>query len=114
MPLQLPDRLVHQHHCDAVLAPAVAGLFLLDWRLGLVALCVLPPGILITRWFQRRSHAAFTEVRTRIATVTAQLAESVSGMAVIQAFNRERAFQDEFDGMNEANRQAKAALLGAE
>ena len=88
------------------LVAAVAGLFLLDWRLGLVALCVLPPGILITRWFQRRSHAAFTEVRTRIATVTAQLAESVSGMAVIQAFNRERAFQDEFDGMNEANRQA--------
>jgi len=88
------------------LLAAVAGLFLLDWRLGLVALCVLPPGILITRWFQRRSHAAFTEVRTRIATVTAQLAESVSGMAVIQAFNRERAFQDEFDGMNEANRQA--------
>ena len=88
------------------LVAAVVGLFLLDWRLGLVALCVLPPGILITRWFQRRSHAAFTEVRTRIATVTAQLAESVSGMAVIQAFNRERAFQDEFDGMNEANRQA--------
>ena len=88
------------------LLAAIGGLFLLDWRLGLVALCVLPPGILVTRWFQRRSHVAFTDVRTRIATVTAQLAESVSGMAVIQAFNRERAFQAEFDGMNEANRKA--------
>ena len=88
------------------LLAAIAGLFLLDWRLGLVALCVLPPGILVTRWFQRRSHVAFTEVRTRISTLTAQLAESVSGMAVIQAFNRERAFQTEFDGMNEANRRA--------
>ena len=88
------------------LLAAIAGLFLLDWRLGLVALCVLPPGILVTRWFQRRSHVAFTDVRTKIATVTAQLAESVSGMAVIQAFNRERAFQAEFDGMNEANRKA--------
>jgi ABC-type multidrug transport system fused ATPase/permease subunit len=88
------------------LVAAIAGLFLLDWRLGLVALCVLPPGILVTRWFQRRSHVAFTDVRTRIAAVTAQLAESVSGMAVIQAFNRERAFQREFDGLNEANRQA--------
>ena len=88
------------------LVAAVAGLFLLDWRLGLVALCVLPPGILVTRWFQRRSHAAFSEVRTRIAAVTAQLAESVSGMAVIQAFNRERAFQAEFAGLNESNRQA--------
>ncbi|HSO02797.1 MAG TPA: ABC transporter ATP-binding protein, partial [Gaiellaceae bacterium] len=88
------------------LVAAVAGLFLLDWRLGLVALCILPPAIVITRWFQRVSHAAASEVRTRIAIVTAQLAESVAGMAVIQAFNRERAFQAEFDGLNEENRVA--------
>ena len=75
------------------LVAAIGGLFLLDWRLGLVALLVLPPGLLITRWFQRRSHAAFTDVRTRIAAVTAQLAESVAGMAVVQAFNQERTFQ---------------------
>ena len=86
------------------LLAAVGGLFLLDWRLGLVALCILPPGILITRWFQRVSHVAAADVRTRIAIVTAQLAESVAGMAVIQAFNRERAFQAEFDGLNEENR----------
>ncbi len=61
------------------LVAAVGGLFLLDWRLGLVALLVLPPGMLVTRWFQRRSHAAFSDVRTRIAAVTAQLAESVAG-----------------------------------
>ncbi len=86
------------------LVAAIGGLFLLDWRLGLVALLVLPPGILVTRWFQRTSHAAFADVRTRIAAVTAQLAESVSGMAVVQAFNRENAFQREFAGLNEANR----------
>jgi len=88
------------------LTAAVIGLFLLDWRLGLVALIVLPPGIVCTRWFQKRSHTAFTDVRTRIAAMTAQLAESVSGMAVIQAFNRERAFQHEFDALNEDNREA--------
>jgi ABC-type multidrug transport system fused ATPase/permease subunit len=88
------------------LVAAIGGLFLLDWRLGLVALLVLPPGMLITRWFQRTSHAAFTDVRTRIAAVTAQLAESVAGMAVVQAFNRERAFQREFEELNEANRVA--------
>jgi len=92
------------------LVAAVAGLFLLDWRLGLVALCILPPAIVITRWFQRVSHAAASEVRTRIAIVTAQLAESVAGMAVIQAFNRERAFQAEFDGLNEENRVANVRV----
>jgi ABC-type multidrug transport system fused ATPase/permease subunit len=86
------------------LVAAIGGLFLLDWRLGLVALLVLPPGMLITRWFQRSSHAAFSDVRTRIAAVTAQLAESVAGMAVVQAFSRERAFQREFEELNEANR----------
>jgi ABC-type multidrug transport system fused ATPase/permease subunit len=86
------------------LVAAIGGLFLLDWRLGLVALLVLPPGMLTTRWFQRNSHAAFSDVRTRISAVTAQLAESVAGMAVVQAFNRERAFQREFEELNEANR----------
>jgi ABC-type multidrug transport system fused ATPase/permease subunit len=88
------------------LIAAVIWLFVLDWRLGLVALLVLPPGIAVTRWFQHRSHAAFSDVRTRIAAVTAQLAESVAGMAVVQAFNRERTFQHEFEALNEANRRS--------
>ena len=86
------------------LVAAIGGLFYLDWRLGIVALVVLPPGVILTRWFQTTSHVAFADVRTRIAAVTAQLAESVSGMAVVQAFSRERAFQTEFADLNEANR----------
>jgi ABC-type multidrug transport system fused ATPase/permease subunit len=82
---------------------AVIGLFVLDWRLGLVALVILPPVLVLTRWFQVRSHAAFLEVRNTISGMTAQIAESVAGMAVIQAFNRERAFLKEFDEANTAN-----------
>ncbi len=85
------------------LIAAVVGLFVLDWRLGLVALIILPPTLVLTRWFQVRSHAAFLEVRNTISGMTAQIAESVSGMAVIQAFNRERAFLNEFDEANTAN-----------
>jgi ABC-type multidrug transport system fused ATPase/permease subunit len=86
------------------LCAAVVGLFVLDWRLGLVALVILPPALVLARWFQVRSHAAFLRVRETIAAMTAQIAESVSGMAVIQAFNRERAFLAEFDAANDANR----------
>jgi ABC-type multidrug transport system fused ATPase/permease subunit len=86
-----------------MLLAAIVGLFVLDWRLGLVALVVLPPGLVVTRWFQKRSHEAFTDVRTRISALTAQIAESVAGMAVVQAFNRERAFQAEFDELNADN-----------
>jgi ABC-type multidrug transport system fused ATPase/permease subunit len=89
-----------------MLSAAIVGLFILDWRLGLVALVVLPPGIVVTRWFQRRSHAAQSDVRTKISALTAQIAESVAGMAIVQAFNRERAFQGEFDELNAAKRQS--------
>jgi ABC-type multidrug transport system fused ATPase/permease subunit len=85
------------------LVAAVIGLFILDWRLGLVALVILPPTLVLTRWFQVRSHAAFLEVRNTISGMTAQIAESVAGMAVVQAFNRERAFLAEFDEANKAN-----------
>ena len=92
---------------NIVLLPAaVIALFVNDWRLGLVALVVLPPALVLTRWFQVRSAAAQLEVRNRIAAVTAQVAESLAGMAVVQAFNRERAFQAEFDELNGANRAA--------
>jgi ATP-binding cassette, subfamily B, bacterial len=86
------------------LVAAVCGLFILDWRLGGVALVILPPAIVLTRTFQVKSHAGFLRVRETIAALTAQIAESVSGMAVIQAFGRERAFLDEFDEANDANR----------
>jgi len=98
-----------------MLIAAVVGLFVLDWRLGLVALVILPPTFVLTRWFQVRSHSAFLRVRETIAAMTAQIAESVSGMAVIQAFNRESAFKREFDVVNDANLESnrRAQLLNS-
>jgi ATP-binding cassette subfamily B protein len=94
---------------NVILLPtAVAALLIADWRLGLIAFCVLPPAL--TRWFQKVSHPANVEQRNRIAAVTAQIAESVAGMAVVQAFNRERRFQAEFDELNDANR-AQATVV---
>ena len=90
---------------NVILLPAaVAALLIADWRLGLIAFVVLPPALILSRWFQRVSHTANVEYRNTIAAVTAQIAESVAGMAVVQAFNRERRFQAEFDGLNDANR----------
>ncbi len=90
---------------NVVLLPTtVFVLFIVDWRLGLVAMVILPPTLVLTRWFQRKSAVAQLDVRNRIAAVTAQVAESVSGMAIIQAFNRERQFQSQFDELNGENR----------
>jgi ABC-type multidrug transport system fused ATPase/permease subunit len=85
---------------------AIIALFAVDWRLALVALTVMPPALLFSRWFQVRSTVAFGEVRNRIAAVTAQMAESLAGMAVIQAFNREDSFREAFRESNEQNQKA--------
>jgi ABC-type multidrug transport system fused ATPase/permease subunit len=92
---------------NTVLLPAaITALFINDWRLGMIALVVLPPALVITRRFQRRSAAAQLEVRNRIAGVTAQIAESVAGMAVVQSFRREQPFRARFDELNLENRDA--------
>jgi ATP-binding cassette subfamily B protein len=91
---------------NVILLPAaLIALFIADWRLGLVVLAVIPPAFILTRWFQQTSHVALIETRNRIAAVTAQIAESVAGMAVVQAFNREQTFQRQFDELNVANRE---------
>ena len=91
---------------NVVLLPAaIAALLIADWRLGLVVFAVVPPALALSRWFQRTSHVALVETRNRIAAVTAQIAESVAGMAVVQAYNRERRFQEQFDELNTANRE---------
>jgi ABC-type multidrug transport system fused ATPase/permease subunit len=91
---------------NLVLLPAaVIALLIADWRLGLVVFAIVPPALWLTRWFQRTSHVALVETRNRIGVVTAQIAESVSGMAIIQAFSRERRFQAQFDELNAANRE---------
>ena len=88
------------------LVAAIVGLYVLDWRLGLAASAVVPPALLLTRWFQVKSQIAFADVRNRIAAVTAHIAESVAGMAVVQAYNREQEFQRAFDVLNGENRRA--------
>ncbi len=90
---------------NVVLLPTtVVVLFVVDWRLGLVAMVILPPTLVLSRWFQRVSSVAQLDVRNRIAAVTAHVAESVAGMAIVQAFNRERRFQAQFDELNVENR----------
>ncbi len=88
------------------IAIALLGVFVLDWRLGLTALIVLPFAVLASRRFQSRAIVAFGEVRNRIAAVTAHIAESIAGMTMIQAYGTESRVREEFRGLNDENRGA--------
>jgi ATP-binding cassette, subfamily B, bacterial len=81
-------------------------LFLLDWRLALATLVVLPLMAAATAWFRTRSNRAYRRVRERLGLVTATLAEDISGMRVVQSFTREPASQATFRGVNERYRSA--------
>jgi ATP-binding cassette subfamily B protein len=89
-----------------VLAGTVVVLFLLDWRLALATLVVLPLMGLATAWFRSRSNHAYRRVRERLGLVTATLAEDISGMRVVQSFTREPASQTTFRGVNERYRES--------
>jgi ATP-binding cassette subfamily B protein len=89
-----------------VLAGTLVVLFLLDWRLALATLIVLPLMGLVTAWFRSRSNRAYRSVRERLGLVTATLAEDISGMRVVQSFTREPASQASFRGINDRYRAA--------
>jgi ATP-binding cassette, subfamily B, bacterial len=71
-------------------------LFVLDWRLALVALSVVPPLLVLTVWFRRSSDRAYLRIRDKVAVVMARLQESLSGARVVAAFAREDRNLEEF------------------
>ena len=81
-------------------------LFVLDWRLALATLSVLPLMALATIWFRIRSNRAYRRVRERIGLVTATLAEDIAGMRVVQSYAREPRNQTSFRGINSLYRDA--------
>jgi len=89
-----------------VLAGTVVVLFILDWRLALATLVVLPLMGLATAWFRSRSNHAYRRVRERLGLVTATLAEDISGMRVVQSFTREPTSQTTFRGVNQRYRES--------
>jgi ATP-binding cassette subfamily B protein len=64
-------------------------LFVLDWRLALATLAVIPVMSAGTILFRIRSSRAYAAVRERLGLVTATLAEDIAGMRMVQAFTRE-------------------------
>jgi ABC-type multidrug transport system fused ATPase/permease subunit len=65
-------------------------LFVLDWRLALATLAVIPLMSIATVIFRIRSSRAYRAVRERLGLVTATLAEDIAGMRMVQAFTREQ------------------------
>jgi ATP-binding cassette subfamily B multidrug efflux pump len=72
----------------------------LDWRLALVTMTVMPLIFTAAMLFRRRVRSAFRQTRLKIARINAYLQENITGMRVVQLFNRERKSFEKFDRLN--------------
>jgi ATP-binding cassette subfamily B multidrug efflux pump len=79
-----------------LLAVMVGVLLYLNWRLALAALAVLPLILVVTFVFRKFVREANRRIRTAIARINAFLQEYISGMSIVQVFNRERRARVEF------------------
>ena len=77
-------------------------LFLIDARLALITLAVLPFLVLVSMLFRTRVRAFYREIRARLAQLNAFLQETVSGIRVVQVFTRERKMQEKFDRIQQS------------
>ncbi|MGB6897626.1 MAG: ABC transporter ATP-binding protein [Candidatus Acidiferrum sp.] len=89
-----------------LLTVMAAYLFYQDRRLALDAFAVLPFILVVTYFFRKFVRDANRHIRTAIARINAFLQEYISGMSVVQLFNRERKARIEFEGRNRDNMKA--------
>jgi ATP-binding cassette subfamily B protein len=95
-----------------VLLGFVGVMLWLNWRLALLTLAVLPLIMLVTWVFRNYVREANRRIRVSIARINAFLQEHISGISVIQLFNRERKARELFEERNRAYLKAyKDAIL---
>ena len=95
-----------------VLAGIVFVMLRMNWWLALLAFSVIPLIMIATQIFRKFVRESYRRIRTAIARINSYLQEHVSGMSVVQLFNREeRAFQD-FEKVNRQHMKAfKDAIM---
>ncbi|MGB0979217.1 MAG: ABC transporter ATP-binding protein, partial [Croceimicrobium sp.] len=80
--------------------------YFFDYRMVLIALSVVPVLYYATRMFQLKIKSAFQEVRTQVSELNAFVQEHISGMNVLQIFNREKEAMEDFKAINAKHRDA--------
>jgi ATP-binding cassette subfamily B multidrug efflux pump len=84
----------------------VAIMLKVNWQLALLTFSVLPVIVVVTMWFRRAVRESYRRIRVAIARINAYLQEHLSGMAVLQLFNREERSYREFESINRVHMEA--------
>ena len=77
-----------------------------DWRLSIIVFSILPVIIYATRLFQKSMKKAFEEVRIQVANLNSFVQERISGIKIVQLFNRQKIEYANFVSINEKHKKA--------
>ena len=84
----------------------------MNWKLALITFAVLPVIVYATKIFRDRVRDSYRRIRTAIARINSYLQEAVSGMLVLQLFNREKRAYQQFSKINASHMEAfKDAIM---
>jgi len=83
-------------------------MFYIDWKLTLVSLSTLPLMIISTYVFKEKIKVTFNDVRNAVSNLNSFLQEHITGMNIVQIFNRE---QREYEKFKEINKEHSAAHI---
>jgi len=78
----------------------------MSWELTIISILVLPILFYSTFWFKSKVRIAFLNVRDQIARMNSFIQENISGMAIVQLFNREDKQRQKFKNINAEHRDA--------
>ncbi|NRT11843.1 ABC transporter ATP-binding protein [Flavobacterium sp. 14A] len=81
-------------------------MFYMNWKLTWIVIIAMPILVVITRVFQRKMQVAFEEVRNQIANMNSFVQERVTGMKIVQLFNREDIEAEKFKEINDKHKKA--------
>lgn len=81
-------------------------MFYMNWNLSMIVVFAMPVLVYITRIFQRKMQVAFEEVRTQVNNMNVFVQERVTGMKIVQLFNREDIEYEKFKEINQKHNQA--------
>jgi ABC-type multidrug transport system fused ATPase/permease subunit len=76
-------------------------MFYMNWKLTWIVIAAMPILVYITRIFQRKMQIAFEEVRNQVANLNTFVQERVTGMKIVQLFNREEIEHEKFKEINQ-------------
>jgi ATP-binding cassette subfamily B multidrug efflux pump len=92
---------------DLLKMVVIAGVMLfMSWKLALIVFLILPVILVATRIFQRAMKTAFEEVRLQVSNLNSFVQERITGMKILQIFNREDIEFREFEKINAKHKKA--------